>query len=50
MLTFYGKGKESRIALMKDQFIPVILDGYLRGTPAEKDFLKSCNTVGNGFT
>src|SRR5262245_36974765 len=35
---------------MKEQFIPVILDGYLRGTAAEKDFLKSCNTVGNGFT
>lgn len=50
MLTFYGKGKESRIALMKEQFIPVILDGYLRGTAAEKDFLKSCGTVGNGFT
>ena len=50
MLTFYAKGKESRIALMKERFIPVILDGYLRGTADEKDFLKSCGTVGNGFT
>jgi hypothetical protein len=50
VLTFYAKGKESRIALMKDRFVPVILDGYLRGTADEKDFLKSCGTVGNGFT
>jgi hypothetical protein len=50
VLTFYAKGKESRIALMKERFIPVILDGYLRGTASEKDFLKSCDIVGNGFT
>jgi hypothetical protein len=50
VLTFYGKGKESRIALMKEGFVPVILDGYLRGTAAEKEFLKGCATVGNGFT
>ena len=50
MLTFYGKGKESRIALMKDNFVPVILDGYLRGTASEKEFLKGCGLVGNGFT
>src|SRR5687767_3037059 len=35
---------------MKERFIPVILDGYLRGTASEKEFLKQCGTVGNGFT
>ena len=50
MLTFYGKGRESRTALMKESFVPVILDGYLRGNAAEKEFLKGCGTVGNGFT
>lgn len=50
MLTFYGKNKEQRIALMKEHFVPVILDGYLRGTGAEKEFLKGVGLVGNGFT
>lgn len=50
MLTFYGKNRESRIALMRDRFVPVILDGYLRGTAAEKEFLKPVGIVGNGFT
>jgi hypothetical protein len=49
-LTFYTKGKEQRIALMRDRFVPVILDGYLRGTGAEREFLKSAGLVGNGFT
>ncbi len=50
MLTFYGKGKDARIAMMRDQFVPVILDGYLRGTAVEKEFLKNVGLVGNGFT
>ena len=50
MLTFYSKGKEKRIALMRDRFVPVILDGYLRGTGAEREFLKTVGLVGNGFT
>ncbi len=35
---------------MRDRFVPVILDGYLRGTRAEREFLKSAGLVGNGFT
>jgi hypothetical protein len=50
VLTFYGKNREARIALMKERFVPVILDGYLRGTGAEKEFLKGVGIVGNGFT
>ena len=50
MLTFYTQGKEKRIALMRDRFVPVILDGYLRGTGAEREFLKTVGLVGNGFT
>ena len=49
-MTFYSKGKEKRIALMRDRFIPVILDGYLRGTAAEREFLHGVGLVGNGFT
>jgi hypothetical protein len=50
VLTFYSKGKEKRIALMRDRFVPVILDGYLRGTGAEREFLKGVGLAGNGFT
>lgn len=50
MLTFYGKNREARIALMKNEFVPVILDGYLRGTGKEREFLKGCELQGNGFT
>jgi hypothetical protein len=50
VLTFYGKNKDVRVALMKDRFVPVILDGYLRGTGAERAFLKDVGLVGNGFT
>lgn len=50
MLTFYGKGKDARIAMMRDEFVPVILDGYLRGTAYEREFLKKVALVGNGFT
>jgi len=50
VLTFYGKGKDKRVALMKEHFVPVILDGYLRGTAAEKEFLKGVQLQGNGFT
>src|SRR5262245_59127918 len=35
---------------MKEQFVPVILDGYLRGTASEKEFLKGVQLQGNGFT
>ena len=49
-MTFYGKGKEARVALMRDRFVPVILDGYLRGTAYEREFLKKVSLVGNGFT
>jgi len=35
---------------MRDRFVPVILDGYLKGTGAEREFLKRVDLVGNGFT
>src|SRR5688572_9220641 len=35
---------------MRERFIPVILDGYLRGTAAEREFLRGVGLVGNGFT
>jgi len=50
VLTFYGKGKDARIATLRDEFVPVILDGYLRGTAYEREFLKKVALVGNGFT
>jgi hypothetical protein len=50
VLTFYGNRSAARIALMKEQFVCVMLDGYLRGTGAEKEFLKSVGIQGNGFT
>jgi hypothetical protein len=36
--------------MMRDRFVPVILDGYLRGTGAERAFLERVGLVGNGFT
>jgi hypothetical protein len=35
---------------MRERFVPVILDGYLKGTGAEREFLKRVGLVGNGFT
>jgi hypothetical protein len=35
---------------MRDRFVPVILDGYLKGTGPEREFLKKVGLVGNGFT
>jgi hypothetical protein len=50
VLTFYGADGARRIALIKEHFVPVVLDGYLRGTPAERAFLTSAGLVNNGFT
>jgi len=50
VLTFYAKGKDARIAAIKENFVPVVLDGYLRGDAAELAFLKSFEVQGNGFT
>jgi hypothetical protein len=36
--------------LIRDRFVPVILDGYLKGTAAEREFLNRVGLVGNGFT
>lgn len=36
--------------MIRDRFVPVILDGYLRGTGAEREFLKQVKLAGNGFT
>ena len=36
--------------MMRDRFVPVILDGYLKGTEAERAFLKRVELAGNGFT
>src|SRR5262245_34276256 len=36
--------------MIRDRFVPVILDGYLKGTGAEREFLKRVGLVGNGFT
>ena len=35
---------------MRERFVPVILDGYLKGTGAEREFLERVGLVGNGFT
>jgi len=35
---------------MRDRFVPVILDGYLKGRSAEREFLKRVKLAGNGFT
>ena len=50
MLTFYAKGKDDRIEAIKRNFVPVALDGYLRGNGAELEFLKTFRVQGNGFT
>jgi hypothetical protein len=50
VLTFYAKGKDARIAAIRDHFVPVVLDGYLRGDSSELAFLKSFQVQGNGFT
>lgn len=50
MLTFYAKGKDARIAAIRESFVPVVLDGYLRGDASELALLKSFQVQGNGFT
>jgi hypothetical protein len=50
VLTFYGKKAAERVALIKEEYVSIILDGYLRGNGAEREFLKGVGIVGNGFT
>jgi hypothetical protein len=46
-----GKWDDNRalVAFIRDNFVPVVVDNYLPGSPAEKKFYEKTGRVSNGF-